>query len=113
MNSRDCLTSASGLPATWKRVREALEPRSPRSHQRLSEYPGYLPASSGSTRREDSLQFSGYLHDLGICLHFQEDDPVLKNTVILKPKPGERMPSIACSMMIGSDRGPRENSHLA
>jgi internalin A len=30
---------------------------------------------------------SGYLHDLGICLHFQ-DDPVLKNTVILKPKWG-------------------------
>lgn len=27
---------------------------------------------------------SGYLHDLGICLHFQ-DDPVLKHTVILRP----------------------------
>ena len=38
----------------------------------------------GFTRREDKLQLSGYLHDLGICLHFQ-DDALLKNTVILKP----------------------------
>ena len=28
---------------------------------------------------------SGYLHDLGVCLHFQ-DDPLLKKTVILKPE---------------------------
>jgi hypothetical protein len=30
---------------------------------------------------------SAYLHDLGICLHFQED-PVLQNIVILKPRWG-------------------------
>ena len=30
---------------------------------------------------------SGYLHDLGVCLHFQ-DDPLLKKTVILKPRWG-------------------------
>jgi internalin A len=30
---------------------------------------------------------SDYLHDLGICLHFQ-NDPALKNTVILKPQWG-------------------------
>ena len=40
-----------------------------------------------SKSRDDKLQLSGYLHDLGICLHFQ-DDPVLKNTVVLKPKWG-------------------------
>src|ERR1017187_7358656 len=46
----------------------------------------YLPICQqhGFTRREDKLQLSGYLHDLGICLHFQ-DDPLLKNTVVLKP----------------------------
>jgi internalin A len=37
--------------------------------------------------REDKLQLSGYLHDLGVCLHFQED-PILKNIVILKPRWG-------------------------
>lgn len=33
------------------------------------------------------MQLSNYLHDLGVCLHFQ-DDPILNNTVILKPKWG-------------------------
>ncbi len=35
----------------------------------------------------DKLQLSGYLHDLGVCLHFQ-DDPLLKRTIILKPEWG-------------------------
>jgi internalin A len=74
-----------GLPATWKRVREALE-RDPRDYLPLAEYLE-ICQQHGFTRREDKLQLSGYLHDLGICLHFQ-DDPLLKNTVILKPSWG-------------------------
>jgi hypothetical protein len=31
------------------------------------------------------LHLSGYLHDLGVCLHFQ-DDPLLKYTMILRPE---------------------------
>ncbi len=75
----------TGLPATWKRVRQALE-RDPRDRLTLEEYLA-LCESPDFTRREDKLQLSGYLHDLGICLHFQ-DDPVLKNLVILKPSWG-------------------------
>ena len=71
-----------GLPATWKRVREALE-RDERDYITLEDYLN-ICENHGFTRREDKLQLSGYLHDLGICLHFH-DDPVLKNTVILKP----------------------------
>ncbi len=71
-----------GLPATWKRVREALE-QDQRDYISLGEYLG-ICQQRGFTRREDKLQLSGYLHDLGICLHFQ-DDPLLKNTVVLKP----------------------------
>ncbi|MBE9031954.1 GTPase, partial [filamentous cyanobacterium LEGE 11480] len=41
----------------------------------------------GFKRREDKLQLSGYLHDLGVCLHFQ-DDKVLKNWIILNPEWG-------------------------
>lgn len=74
-----------GLPATWKRVREALE-KDPRDYISLDEYLAICQVH-GFTRREDKLQLSGYLHDLGICLHFQ-DDPTLKNTVILKPSWG-------------------------
>ena len=73
------------LPATWNRVRETLE-HDPRDHIFVDEYLR-LCEERGFRRREDALQLSGYLHDLGICLHFQ-DDPVLKSTVILKPKWG-------------------------
>lgn len=44
-------------------------------------------AQSGFSELKDKLQLSGYLHDLGVCLHFQ-DDPLLKKTIILKPKWG-------------------------
>lgn len=74
-----------GLPATWKRVREALE-QDQRDYISLEEYLN-ICQQHGFTKREDKLQLSGYLHDLGICLHFQ-DDPLLKNTVILKPSWG-------------------------
>ncbi|HYC92001.1 MAG TPA: COR domain-containing protein [Thermoanaerobaculia bacterium] len=74
-----------GLPATWKRVREALE-RDERDTLGLEEYLD-ICQEHGFTRRADKLQLSGYLHDLGICLHFQ-DDPLLKKTVILKPSWG-------------------------
>ena len=41
---------------------------------------------NGFKSEEDKLQLSGYLHDLGICLHFQDDkDSLLYRTVILKP----------------------------
>jgi internalin A len=71
------------LPRTWKRVREALESDS-RDYIPLSDYLE-ICGRNGFGHHEDSLQLSGYLHDLGICLHFQ-DDPVLHKTIILNPK---------------------------
>lgn len=73
------------LPKTWSRVRAALE-HDVRDYISLDEYLAVCQ-DNGFTRREDKLQLSGYLHDLGICLHFQ-DDPVLKKTIILKPRWG-------------------------
>ncbi|HKQ04562.1 MAG TPA: COR domain-containing protein [Blastocatellia bacterium] len=73
------------LPKTWAQVRTALE-NDPRNYISLDEYLA-ICQENGFKRRDDKLQLSGYLHDLGICLHFQ-DDPVLKNTIILKPKWG-------------------------
>lgn len=74
-----------GLPATWKRVREELE----RDHRDYISLEAFFAICQqhGFTRTEDKLQLSGYLHDLGICLHFQ-DDAVLRNTVVLKPSWG-------------------------
>ena len=75
----------TSLPKTWRDVRVALE-ADPRN---------YIPAeeffttcrSNGFTDRSDMRQLGGYLHDLGICLFFQ-DDPLLSKTVILKPEWG-------------------------
>jgi internalin A len=73
------------LPKTWVRVREALEADN-RNYITQDEFLT-LCNTHGFKRREDKLQLSGYLHDLGVCLHFQ-DDPILKNWVILKPEWG-------------------------
>ncbi len=70
------------LPKAWVKVREALEIET-RSHISLDEYLK-IARDNGFTRQEDALQLSGYLHDLGVCLHFQDDD-LLSRTVILKP----------------------------
>lgn len=73
------------LPKTWVRVREVLE-QDPRDYIGLNDYLE-ICQQHGFTESKDKLQLSGYLHDLGVCLHFQED-PILKNHVILKPKWG-------------------------
>ncbi|OLT62359.1 COR domain-containing protein [Moorena bouillonii] len=73
----------AALPRTWKQVREALEEDS-RNYISLDEYL-QICSNNGFTLYKDKLQLSGYLHDLGVCLHFQ-DDPLLKKTVILKPE---------------------------
>ena len=75
------------LPKTWVIVRQALENDS-RNYISLQEYRDICEAN-GLKNRENQLQLSAYLHDLGICLHFQDkEDSVLYKTVILKPKWG-------------------------
>lgn len=73
------------LPKTWVRVREALESDT-RNYITKTEFLD-LCNTHGFKRKEDTLQLSEYLHDLGVCLHFQ-DDPILKNWIILKPEWG-------------------------
>jgi Leucine-rich repeat (LRR) protein len=71
------------LPKTWKQVRQVLEQDS-RHYISLEKYLE-ICQENGFQNREDALQLSQYLHDLGICLHFQNDD-LLGKTVILKPE---------------------------
>ncbi|MDY7002640.1 MAG: COR domain-containing protein [Cyanobacteriota bacterium] len=75
----------SALPKTWKKVREVLETDG-RNYISLAKYLS-ICEKNGFKKREDKLQLSGYLHDLGVFLHFQ-DDPLLNKTVILKPEWG-------------------------
>lgn len=73
------------LPKNWVKVRAVLE-NDPHSTLSLEEYL-HICAQNGFDRRDDALQLSGYLHDLGVCLHFQ-DDPLLRHLVILKTQWG-------------------------
>lgn len=75
----------SALPKTWVRVREELE-NDPRHYIGRDEY-FRICDRNGFRRDEDKLQLSEHLHNLGVCLHFQAD-PLLKNTIILKPSWG-------------------------
>ncbi|MEH2156291.1 leucine-rich repeat domain-containing protein [Nostoc sp.] len=70
------------LPKTWVKVREALECNL-HEYISLEEYL-HICQQHGFIKQEDKLQLSGYLHDLGVCLHFKDDD-LLRKTVILKP----------------------------
>ncbi|MCC5651729.1 leucine-rich repeat domain-containing protein [Nostoc sp. XA013] len=71
------------LPKLWVRVRNALENNS-RNYISVEEYFN-LCRVNNLTDRKDMLRLSNYLHDLGVCLHFQ-DDSTLKHYVILKPE---------------------------
>ncbi|MBD2727395.1 leucine-rich repeat domain-containing protein [Nostoc sp. FACHB-892] len=71
------------LPKLWVRVRNALENNS-RNYISVEEYFN-LCRVNNLTDRKDMLRLSNYLHDLGVCLHFQ-DDSALKHYVILKPE---------------------------
>ncbi|MBD2681091.1 MULTISPECIES: COR domain-containing protein [Nostoc] len=71
------------IPKLWLRVRAALENGS-RNYISFHEY-CTLCRINNLTDRKDILRLSSYLHDIGVCLHFQEDS-TLKHYVILKPE---------------------------
>ncbi|MEM1292397.1 MAG: COR domain-containing protein, partial [Cyanobacteria bacterium P01_H01_bin.162] len=73
------------LPKKWVDVRKALEADA-RSYISLDEYCQICEANDFQ-QRQDQLQLSDYLHDLGVCLHFQAD-PLLRKILILKPEWG-------------------------
>ncbi|ELS05600.1 small G protein, GTPase SAR1, partial [Xenococcus sp. PCC 7305] len=78
----------NALPKTWVDVRQALEKLKSQNNNYIS-LDKYLNIckNNGFSTYKNALQLSQYLHDLGVCLHFQ-DDPALKNFVILKPEWG-------------------------
>ena len=74
------------LPKTWTNVRLELERMIQQNYISFEEYLKICD-KFGFSKRKDKLQLSAFLHDLGVCLHFQ-DDPVLKNTLIINPEWG-------------------------
>jgi nucleoside phosphorylase/GTPase SAR1 family protein len=74
------------LPAKWKIVRQDLRERAENKAHYLSldDYK-QICQSHDFDQEKQQLQLSRYLHDLGTCLHFQ-DDAVLRNTFVLNPE---------------------------
>ncbi|MDM8524009.1 COR domain-containing protein [Desulfococcaceae bacterium HSG8] len=71
-------------PSSWLSIRRALK-ATPRYHV---PYEKYLQlCRKADIDKGEAMTLSRYLHDLGIVLHFQ-DDPLLKDTIILKPEWG-------------------------
>ena len=73
------------LPTNWVKVRTALRD-DPRDYISLDEYFD-ICQQNGFTEQSTKLQLIQYLHDIGVCLHFQDDD-LLRKTVILNPNWG-------------------------
>ncbi|MBE9063084.1 leucine-rich repeat domain-containing protein [cf. Phormidesmis sp. LEGE 11477] len=73
------------LPAFWADVRADLEGRRKVENTITLQQYYELCVQHGCTDKSRMLFVSSYLHDLGVCLHFQ-DDKLLKRTVILKPE---------------------------
>ncbi|MGD1936007.1 MAG: COR domain-containing protein [Cyanophyceae cyanobacterium] len=72
------------IPAHWANIRAVLENiSSNRNYIDLKEYKTLCRKNGFETER-DMLDASQFLHDLGICLHFQEDR-YLRQRLILKP----------------------------
>ena len=78
---------ATPIPPYYLRIRAVIE-NCAKSRNILDrqEYFGFC-RQNGITDQSEMLAISDYLHDLGICLHFQKD-PLLKHYLILKPEWG-------------------------
>jgi len=83
VSNLDHVGDKSPLPKLWVRVRSTLENYS-RNYISREEY-YQLCRINNLTDRKEMERLSGFLHDLGVCLHFQ-DDSTLKHYVILKPE---------------------------
>jgi internalin A len=72
------------IPNSYLRIRAILENYSRRQNYISDEKYYELCRSQNVKDPQEQLNISQYLHDLGICLHFQKD-PVLKHLLILNP----------------------------
>lgn len=72
----------STVPANWTAIREALE-HDPCDTVSLQDYLA-LCHDHGIKETKSALVLSQYFHDIGVFLHFQ-DDQLLKKTIFLKP----------------------------
>jgi GTPase SAR1 family protein len=72
------------IPKTWANVRRELEQLRSRNIISLEKYLDICAKpDNGEMDRDRALHCSAYLHDIGVCLHYQ-DFPSLKRHIIVK-----------------------------
>jgi Leucine-rich repeat (LRR) protein/GTPase SAR1 family protein len=72
----------SPVPAKWTAIRKVIE-ENPEHVMSVQEYLAVCKAHS-ITKATDALVLSQYFHDIGVFLHFQ-DDELLRKQIFLKP----------------------------
>jgi Leucine-rich repeat (LRR) protein/GTPase SAR1 family protein len=72
------------IPNSYTRIRAVLENYSQSQNYISAEQYYELCRINNIKDHQEQLNISQYLHDLGICLHFQQD-PILKHLLILNP----------------------------
>ena len=80
------LTKGIPFPNKWFAVRYALE-NDNRNYIDCAEYEATC-RTHGITDRAEMFQLSDFLHKLGVCLHFQAKNSILRQRVILNPNWG-------------------------
>jgi Leucine-rich repeat (LRR) protein len=75
------------LPKRWYNIRYILQNNS-RNYITLEQYQD-ICRRNGVTNPDEMLQISRFFHDIGTCLHFQENE-ILERILILKPNWGTR-----------------------
>ena len=75
----------TALPTFWVNVRTDLEETAQKQNTLALEQYFDICRRHDCTDKQRMLFVSEYLHDLGVCLHFQKD-PILKRTLILRPE---------------------------
>ncbi|MEW5924528.1 MAG: COR domain-containing protein [Candidatus Zixiibacteriota bacterium] len=77
-----CPHIGSPVPSKWTVIREALE-KDKRNTISIQDYLDICKDNS-IEKNQDALVLSQYFHDIGVFLHFQ-DDELLNKTIFLKP----------------------------
>jgi len=74
------------LPRVWVQIRDRLKKEKEKNNKNYIPQEEYFSiCAEYGLNEERALFLSGYLHDLGVILHYQ-NDPLLQHTVILNPE---------------------------
>jgi len=100
------------LPKSWLSIRKELEELAKSRNYISSDHYLRICTTHGISDESRAMHLSGYLHDLGVFLHFQ-NNPVLKRVIILKPGWGtDAVYKVLDNSFVRAQRGTFSNNDL-